>query len=266
MKKSFFFSFLGFLLGTGAPLGILVARLILTPLPLSEFFHREWAEHDFFYLYMLLGTCLVFSMFGLIVGRDEDRLLKKNKSLSTEVLTDPLTGLGNHRFLHDTFKIEFRRHLSSHEPISCLMLDLDHFKRINDTYGHPFGDYVLRHFAVILKKNIREGDTAARYGGEEFLGILPNCDKDQAYRVAERIRKATERHLFLHKNKRVQLTVSLGAVTSYDSSGLNYRQLIALSDRALYEAKGKGRNQVVQASLFASGKSLGKKRKRNPRR
>ncbi len=258
MRKALFFALLGLLLGVGAPFGALFLRMMDSPHDWQVCLRQEWDSCSFFYAYMLLGTCLVFGLFGLLVGRDEDRILKKNKTLATEVLTDPLTGLGNHRFLHDTFKIEFRRHLNSRQPISCLMLDLDHFKRINDAYGHPFGDYVLRHFATILKKNIREGDTAARYGGEEFLGILPNCDKNQARIVAERIRMATERHVFRHKNKRVQLTVSLGAVTSYDSSGFNYRQLIALSDRALYEAKGKGRNQVVQASLAESRKNSGK--------
>jgi diguanylate cyclase (GGDEF)-like protein len=249
MKKSYLFALFGFSLGTGAPLGILFLRCLSTSLPLTTFLKQEASDYAYFYIYMLIGTCLVFALFGFFMGRTADRLIRKDVVLAKEVLTDPLTGLGNHRFLHDTFKIEFRRHITSRLPISCLMLDLDHFKRINDTYGHPFGDYVLKHFAMILRKSVREGDTVARYGGEEFLCVLPNCDKDQLRIVAERIRKATQRHLFMQKNHRVQLTVSLGAVTSYESSGLNYRHLIALADRALYEAKGKGRNRLIQTTI-----------------
>ncbi len=249
MRKSYFFALLGFSLALGAPLGSLIFRVLASPLPARVFLLQEWSDHHFFYLYMLVSTCLVFSLFGFLLGRKADLLLTENLELSDEVLTDPLTGLGNHRFLHDTFQIEFRQHKKTRLPISCLMLDLDHFKHINDTYGHPFGDYVLKHFASILKKNIRSGDTAARYGGEEFLCILPNCSKEEVRTVAERIRKATENHIFPHKGDAVKLTVSLGAVTSYESSGLNYRQLIALSDRALYDAKHKGRNQVVQTAL-----------------
>ena len=249
MRKSYFFALLGFALALGAPLGILALRLLTSPLPFPGFAQEEWTNHHFFYLYMLVSTPLAFSLFGFLLGRKTDLLLSENLELTDEVLTDPLTGLGNHRFLHDTFKIEFRRHKESRLPISCLMLDLDHFKHINDTYGHPFGDYVLKHFSMILKRNIRSGDTAARYGGEEFLCILPNCSKEEVRTVAERIRKATESHIFPHKREPVKLTVSLGAVTSYESSGLNYRQLIALSDRALYDAKHKGRNQLVQTSL-----------------
>ena len=263
MRKSHSFALLGLSLGTGAPIGILGLRVFFTNLTFQEFLRHEWQDHEFFYVYMFLGTCLVFAAFGFIIGGEEDRLLRKNILLSSEVLTDPLTGLGNHRFLHDTFKIEFRRHMTSRQPISCLMLDLDHFKRINDTYGHPFGDFVLKHFATLLRKCVREGDTAARYGGEEFLCILPNCDREQVRTVAERIRKATERHLFIHNKHRVQLTVSLGAVTSYESSGLNYRQLIALSDRSLYEAKGKGRNQLIQTTLRQSRKTSRPRRSRS---
>jgi diguanylate cyclase (GGDEF)-like protein len=132
------------------------------------------------------------------------------------------------------------------------MMDLDKFKRINDRFGHPFGDRVLKGFAAIIKKSVREGDVAARYGGEEFLCILPDCDQAQAQRVAERVRGATEAHPFRHARRKVRVTVSVGSVTSYESGGLNYRHLIGLADRALYDAKRQGRNQVVQITLKPS--------------
>ncbi len=255
MKKSILYLLAGGLLGLGAPFGAAMLHTLSGGLTPDRFWGEEWGPYSFFYLYMTLGTCIAFGLFGHLLGRKADFLIKKDIGLEKDVLTDPLTGLGNHRYLHDTFKIEFRRHRTSHQPISCLMLDLDHFKKINDAYGHPFGDYVLRHFAMILRKCVREGDTPTRYGGEEFLCILPNCDKNQVRMVGERIRKATEKHLFKNKRRQVQLTVSLGGVTSYESSGLNYRQLIALSDRALYEAKGKGRNRLMLTTLRVGQKA-----------
>jgi diguanylate cyclase (GGDEF)-like protein len=251
MRNSYLFAFLGLILGICAPLGAILL-LWFSPHPalqLPYFILEEWQDHLFFFTYMLVGTSLVFAAFGFILGRKEDDLVGENKVLSDEVLTDPLTGLGNHRFLHETFKIEFRKHMSTRSPLSCFMMDLDHFKKVNDTYGHPFGDYVLKHFADLVKKSIRQGDTATRYGGEEFLCILPNCDKEEARAVAERIRQATERYSFVHNGEKVKVTVSVGTVTGYQRSGSNYRNLIVVADEALYQAKRHGRNRVVQVAL-----------------
>ncbi len=250
-SSAFLFAVAGGLLGLGAPLGALFI-LWLSPHPalsLPDFIVEEWRDYLFFFSYMLIGTGFIFALFGFFLGRKADLLLTRNLFLSNEVLTDSLTGLGNHRFLHDVFKIEFRKHLATRQPITCLMMDLDHFKRINDTYGHPFGDFVLKQFAGLVKRSIRQGDTASRYGGEEFLCILPNCDLGEAKAVAERIRKETERFPFLCNRKPVKVTVSAGTVTSYRRSGTNYRNLIVLADQALYDAKKRGRNRVVQISL-----------------
>ncbi len=254
MRKSRFLALIGLLLGLGSPLGAILMRATLSPLPFPLFLSQEWATLQPLYIYMLMGTCAAFALFGYGVGREEDTLIIKDIGLKKEVLTDPLTGLGNHRFLHDAFKVEFRRHVASRRPISCVMMDLDFFKRVNDNYGHPFGDFVLRQFAVLLRKCIRKGDVATRYGGEEFLCILPNCGKEEARAVAERIRGETEHHVFLNGRRRVKITVSLGLITSYKSSGLNYRRLIQLSDQALYEAKRKGRNRVIQTILGTNQK------------
>ncbi|HJT25048.1 MAG TPA: GGDEF domain-containing protein [bacterium] len=251
MRKAYWFALLGFLLGFGGPLGALLL-LWFSPHPalrLPAFIVEEWRENLFFFTYMLVGSSLVFAAFGYFSGRRQDALLDKNVLLSDEVLTDSLTGLGNHRFLHEVFRIEFRKHVATRQPLSCLMMDLDLFKRVNDRYGHPFGDYVLKHFAGLVKRSIREGDTATRYGGEEFLCILPNCDALEALAVAERIRLGTEAYPFLHGKKRVKVTVSIGTVTGYRRSGSNYRNLIFLADQALYEAKRRGRNRVVQKTL-----------------
>jgi diguanylate cyclase (GGDEF)-like protein len=262
MKKILLYTLIGLMLGLWAPLGALLL-LWVSPhasLDLPDFVAGALRRHLFYFIFTLSATGLFFSIFGFFLGRRTDAMASRNRRLNHEVLTDPLTGLGNHRFLHERFKLEFRKHRASREPISCLMMDLDHFKRINDACGHPYGDFILEHFAAVVKKCIRGEDLAARYGGEEFLVILPNCDKEEVGRVAERIRRETEDQVFTYRRKRVPLTVSLGAVTSYEDWGFNYRQLIALSDRALYDAKEKGRNQLIQTTLRRAKEYFKKKK------
>jgi diguanylate cyclase (GGDEF)-like protein len=251
MKKTILYTLIGFLLTLWSPFSTLFL-LWYSPhaaLEITGYIDGALRNHLLFFVSTLAATSLFFPIYGYFLGRRTDILTLKNRRLTRQVLTDPLTGLGNHRFLHDQFKIEFRKHRASRRPISCLMMDLDHFKRINDTWGHPYGDYILERFAAILKKCIRTGDMASRYGGDEFQVILPNCDQDEVKVVAERIRRETKRRIFTRRKKRVRLSVSLGAMTSYESSGFNYRQFIALSDRALYDAKRGGRNQVIQTTL-----------------
>lgn len=251
MRKSFLFSIVGLVLGVCAPSGALLL-LWFSPHPalsLPYFIVVEWRDHAFFFTYMLTGSVLSFGLFGYFLGRGRDVVEAHNRHLALLATQDELTGLGNHRFLHETLKVEFRRHLSEHLPISCLMLDLDHFKKVNDAYGHPFGDYVLRHFAALLKRCVRDGDVATRYGGEEFLCILPHCGPQEAREVAQRIRQETERCDFLDGEKRVPITVSVGVATSQAHGARGYHQLIELSDQALYRAKRQGRNKVVQVTL-----------------
>ncbi len=250
MKKIFLYTIIGLLLGLWAPLSGLLL-LWFSPhhaLELPDFIAKALQRHLLFFIFILSAASLFFSTFGFFLGRRTDSMTSKNRRLTRELSTDPLTGLGNHRFLHEKFKIEFRKHCTNHQPISCLMMDLDHFKRINDACGHPYGNHVLECFAALLKKCIRARDLAVRYGGEEFLVILPDCNKEEVRKVAERIRKKTQGQVFICRQRRFPLTVSLGAATNYESSGFNYRQLIALSDRALYDAKAKGRNQLIQTT------------------
>ena len=250
MKKSFLFTLAGLLFGLGAPLGALLL-LWFSPHPalqLPYFIVEEWRDHLFFFCYMLAGTSLAFGLFGFFLGRSADIIESTNRRLALLATEDELTGLGNHRFLHETFKVEFRKHLDERKPLSCLMMDLDRFKRVNDTYGHPFGDYVLKHFAALVKKSIRSGDLATRYGGEEFLCILPHCDAKEARQVAERICRDTEKYPFTNGQKLVKVTVSIGTATSLGRSDHSYHHLVGLADQALYEAKRKGRNRVVQSA------------------
>jgi diguanylate cyclase (GGDEF)-like protein len=245
IKRSLLFSIFGVLLGLGAPLGAL-ALLWFSPHPslqLPSFIVDEWQIHLFFFTYMLAGTSLSFGLFGFFLGRDADLIGRQNRRLTDQVLTDPLTGLGNHRFLHEIFKTEIKRQAADPKPLSCFMMDLDHFKRVNDTYGHPFGDIVLQGLAERIRESLRPGDYAARYGGEEFLCLLPNCDATAARVVAERLRLNVENHPFLSGAERVPVTISIGLATRTDSSR-DYQTLIDQADQALYQAKNKGRNRV----------------------
>ncbi|HTA75741.1 MAG TPA: GGDEF domain-containing protein [bacterium] len=245
MKKSVAFGWFGFGLGLGAPLGAFIFLWALESFStdFQSFFQTQWQSHHFFYQYMLIGTCVFFSLFGYFVGKYVDIVRKENRVLFTETQTDPLTGLGNHRYLHEAFKNQYQNRKSDSEAISCLMMDLDFFKRVNDTYGHLFGDEVLKAFSVLIKNTIRPGDIAARFGGEEFVCILPNCKKEEAIKVAERIREVMEKNVLYFKKTPVKITVSVGVAT-HDGKVTQYQDLIRLADRALYQAKENGRNKV----------------------
>ncbi len=161
--------------------------------------------------------------------------------------TDGLTGLWNHRRMYDLLGEEMRRSTRYHRVLSVLMLDVDSFKTFNDTYGHPQGDQLLRSIASILRHNVRTVDHVGRYGGEEFMVILPETSKDDACRLAERIRGAVEEQAFLIVDGRtIRRTVSVG-VASYPEDGLNPTELVQRADEALYRAKRSGKNCVIWA-------------------
>jgi diguanylate cyclase (GGDEF)-like protein len=130
-------------------------------------------------------------------------------------------------------------------PLACLLVDVDHFKRINDTYGHPYGDFVLVTVAKLLRKLVRRLDAVGRLGGEEFLIVMPNTPQEAAMAVAERIRQVVGDEIFLANEKHVKVTVSIGVVR-FPSSELNDKEsLFKAVDEALYAAKNNGRNRVI---------------------
>jgi len=248
MKKSQLFAVIGFLLGWGAPLGALVLRFIAlkAPAPPLAFADQEWAQYAFFYWYMLGGTSLVLTAVGFLLGKNQDAEDLRNILRVDEAIRDALTGLATHRRLHELFASEFKRHKDSNQPLSCLMVDLDDFRKINEAYGYAFGDAVLRDFAQLLRNCLRQGDVASRYGGEEFLCLLPDCDGQNALAVAERIRTGTEKLDFPMGKAPVKITVSIGAVTVHDIHRPDYYFMIAESTKNLRKAKAEGRNRTVQ--------------------
>jgi diguanylate cyclase (GGDEF)-like protein len=159
---------------------------------------------------------------------------------------DPLTEAYNRRFGLARLREEFSRAVRAENPLGVLLVDIDHFKAVNDTYGHLVGDRVLRGVAGACRRVVREGDVLIRYGGEEFLVLLPGAGPVDVRQVGERIRRAVAETSVEDGDARVGVTISLGGATFRDSSD-SPDSLIALADRALYEAKGNGRNRLVLA-------------------
>lgn len=179
----------------------------------------------------------------------QDSLKESNRELERLSLTDPLTGLANRRHFFETLERHFEQHRRTGMPLALVMLDIDHFKRINDSYGHQGGDQVLAATAALLGNHMRQYDLAARYGGEEFTAILPEVPLAEALNVAERLRLEFCRLLFPPPLTTLQLTVSLG-VAALPSPGLSdVDHLIEAADSALYRAKRNGRNRVEAMRL-----------------
>lgn len=178
-----------------------------------------------------------------------DELRDKNRELEevlsrVEVLavTDPLTELFNRRHFETIIEKEYNRTARYKSPTSCLMIDVDNFKSVNDEYGHRTGDIVLKELAEIIKNCLRRVDTIARWGGEEFVALLPGTDKISAQQAASRILRAISSHSFSGITRRI--TVSIGISSVPDSSIDGAEKFIDVADLALYKAKSKGRNRI----------------------
>jgi diguanylate cyclase (GGDEF)-like protein len=158
--------------------------------------------------------------------------------------TDGLTGLYNRRHFLELAQIEFERARRYKRHLSAMMFDIDHFKIVNDTHGHPFGDKVLQAIANLCMEKLREADPIARYGGEEFIALIVEASASSAKKVGERLRRAVEQMTVDDPHHRAQITVSVG-ISSLTSSVPDLETLIALADQSLYSAKQQGRNRVV---------------------
>jgi diguanylate cyclase (GGDEF)-like protein len=160
-----------------------------------------------------------------------------------EAQTDPLTGALNRLGLDKGFNREIDLARRNKDDLSILVLDIDHFKKVNDTYGHDFGDTILKEISTHIKSYIRATDVFSRFGGEEFVVLLNNTNRSGALLLAERIRQQIEQTYVLFKNEKVFYTASIGVATLHDND--DRIRLFNRADKALYEAKENGRNRVV---------------------
>lgn len=187
-----------------------------------------------------LVLALIIGGLVLLVGR-------LFESTERELLSDPLTGLANRRFLHDILLRELRRAHRSKLPVSLVFVDVDHFKGVNDTYGHRVGDEALQQVAAIMLASVRATDVVVRYGGEEFIILLPETGRDDAHQVAEKLRQTIAGSTLESTSRSgimLELTVSAG-VAAYPSDCVSGEELILKADQALYFAKQHGRNRVT---------------------
>lgn len=177
--------------------------------------------------------------------------LRLREKLRSQSVRDPLTGLYNRRYLDESLELELARSARSENPVSVVMLDIDHFKIFNDTFGHEAGDVVLKHVADVFGKATRKGDVAGRFGGEEFLLMMPGADLRQAVDRAEKVREAIRSIDAVFGGQKLgQITASFGVAT-FPGSAQTAGELIEEADKALYAAKDAGRDRVVAAAVYA---------------
>ena len=174
------------------------------------------------------------------VSLENSSIIQKMEELA---ITDGLTGLYNHRYFQESYQQELERAERQNQKLTLLIMDIDHFKGFNDSFGHPAGDFILRSLATVLKKNARKIDVLARYGGEEFAALLPGIDKKNARKTAERWRRNVQRATFKSSGQSYAITLSIGFAT-FPDDGKAKVELIEKADRGLYDAKENGRNQV----------------------
>jgi len=188
---------------------------------------------------------------GIISYRDITNALRKNyymleqktEKLEDKANHDPLTGLFNKGYMEEQLTYHFELARRSRNSMAVMFLDIDHFKKVNDTYGHQRGDEVLKRIAHILKDKSRAINVVGRFGGEEFMIIGPISDYKSALYLGERIRTAVEKEVFSHENTDFNITISIG-ISVWNSSIASEKDLVKFADEALYTAKRNGRNQV----------------------
>ena len=220
-------------------------RLTAFKLGADDFLKKPWDELE---LLARVRRCLS-------LRRRVDELLDESERLHQLSVTDGLTQVANHRFFHERLREEFRRAQRYDDPVALILLDLDHFKTVNDQFGHPVGDQVLKAVATSIVGSVRETDLVARYGGEEFGVILPKTHLAGSLTVAERVWSDLGA-LRLGPGGQVRITASLGVSGYPNRSVVTADQLLRTADDALYRAKREGRNKISlyqQYSLFPDG-------------
>ncbi len=188
---------------------------------------------------------IIYDVTDAAVGKQG--LQDANQQLKALSITDRLTGLYNRGHWEENMRQEYQRHFRSGAPVTLLMFDIDFFKKINDGYGHPAGDTVLRDVSTLLRQQLRATDIAGRYGGEEFGVLLLDADNQTAWLIAERLRIAIAQHQVQYEGQCIEFTISIGLAV-LDAATATPAQWLTRADDALYHSKRNGRNQVSIAS------------------
>ncbi|MBR0734230.1 diguanylate cyclase [Bradyrhizobium japonicum] len=213
--------------------------------PLAAVFEL-WQKEAYRIGAVVLALILFMLASTLVLAREISRRAEAERKLEEMATTDALTGLKNRRKFDQVIDAEWRRAMRQKTPVALLMIDADHFKAYNDTFGHQAGDQVLVGIAICISDSVRRsGDCAARYGGEEFAVLLPNTSAAEAFNIAETIRGKVQGW----SDDQATSTVSCGIAGLVPTTGLDWPVLVAAADKALYAAKAGGRNQSVVASL-----------------
>jgi diguanylate cyclase (GGDEF)-like protein len=236
---------LGAILGVGSPVGAFCLRYWLAdPILKALWVRHELQYNSLFYAYMGIGTVASFVFFGYWLGVRSERQRVSNRILSARLddlhlksVTDSLTGAFTHGYLQEILELELQHSLTRKTPLSILMLDIDDFKRINDSHGHLFGDRVIKETAETISASIRSEDILGRYGGDEFLVIMPGADAQTAQHAATRICHGIAKNGF-------DATVSIGTTTYNGHGKQDGKSLLEAADANMYQAKREGKNQV----------------------
>lgn len=236
---------LGAVLGLGSPVGAFLLRYWLADPILKETWARSELDYNFlFYAYMAVGTVAAFVVFGYVLGLRSERQKFSNRLLAARVdelhlksVTDALSGAYTYGYLYEVIELEIQRTLTGKSPLSAMIVDIDEFKRVNDSHGHLFGDRVIRETAETITSHVRSHDILGRYGGDEFVVVMPGADAATAAHVAERVRAGVAKNGYM-------ATVSIGTATYDGSSQELPSELLHRADMNLYQAKRDGRNCV----------------------
>jgi len=205
----------------------------------------------------LLLVAIVYAVYNSVqedqrrhdaMEREKIELLLESERMRHQAEHDGLTGLWNHRIIVQRLGEEMNRSVREGKPLSVVLIDVDHFKRINDSFGHLAGDLVLREISAILTRSVRPYDYVGRYGGEEFLLILPDCGMEHALLRAEQLRLAVQSARIMEGETTLQVTASLGVGSAFPPH-YDAETVIRAVDSALYRAKSSGRNCVIQAEI-----------------